>query len=88
MDEPAETLEAPVEAAEEPAAKPAKVERADKPAENARRKPEPANAHAAPRPQEPSRNGRHRGGNDHGNEPSPVGFGEEIPAFMLIRTGS
>jgi len=88
VDEPAETLEAPVEAAEEPAAKPAKVERADKPAENARRKPEPANAHAAPRPQEPSRNGRHRGGNDHGNEPSPVGFGEEIPAFMLIRTGS
>ena len=85
-DAPAETPDAPLEAGDEAAAKPVKAERADKPAESARRAPEPAGT--ARRAQEPSRGGRSRGGGDHGNEPTPVGFGEEIPAFMLIRTGS
>ena len=87
IEEPVEALEASSDTVDEPV----KAELADKPAETARRKPEPAKA--APRAQEasrrvpePSRNGRNRGGNDHGNEPSPVGFGEDIPAFMLIRT--
>ena len=89
LDEPVEAMEAPSEIIEEPA----KAERADKPAETARRKPEPVKAaprvqEPSRRVQEPSRNGRNRGGNDHGNEPSPVGFGEDIPAFMLIRTAS
>ena len=83
----------PLKAREPEAAKPVEIEESVEPVRTepvnserkADRRPNPGNRNARPNPANDDQRERRRSHyRDHDDGPTPVGFGDEIPAFMLI----